>query len=454
MVLHLYRIEMSQKIIDKLRKDAWEIFVTGLQAVDPIIAVKRTLRLSDSMLDVSGRKYNLNLYDRILVLGAGKAGASMSRAVEEVLGDIITFGHVNVKYEHFDEVNKITLHEGGHPTPDKLGFDGAKIIYDALRDTNEKDLVIFLLSGGGSSLLPLPAGEISLAEKQQTTNLLLSCGATIQEINTIRKHISLLKGGLLAEVSYPATLVTLIISDVIGDPLDTIASGPTVPDPTTFKDCITVLKKYNILTKIPETVLAHINKGVDGVISDTPKSGEKVFDNVQNVIIASNLEAFKASKKKTVELGYNPLILSTMIEGETRDVAKVHAAIAKEVLKSDNPIKRPACILSGGETTVTINGKGLGGRNQEFVLASAIEISELDNVVVFSGATDGTDGPTNCAGAVTDGLTVKKAVDLGMNPLEYLMNNDSYHFFLNMGDLITTGPTNTNVMDIRIILVV
>ena len=445
---------MSQKIINKLREDAWEIFAAGLRAVDPIFAVKRTLGFSDSILEVSGRKYDLNLYDRILVLGAGKAGASMSRAVEEVVGDIITFGHVNVKYDHFDKVNKIALHEAGHPTPDEAGLSGAKIIYDTLRGTTEKDLIIFLLSGGGSSLLPLPAGGISLAEKQRTTNILLSCGATIQEINTVRKHISQLKGGQFAEVSYPATLVTLIISDVIGDPLDTIASGPTVPDPTTFKDCIAILKKYNILERIPEAVLVHINKGVDGVISDTPKSGGKVFDKVQNVIIASNMEAFKASKEKTVDLGYHPIILSTMIEGETREVAKVHVAIAKEILKSNNPIKRPACILSGGETTVTINGNGLGGRNQEFVLASAIEISELDNVVVFSGATDGTDGPTNHAGAVADGFTAKKAVDLGMNSLEYLMNNDSYHFFSNIGDLITTGPTNTNVMDIRIILVV
>ncbi len=445
---------MSQEIINKLREDAGEIFMAGLRAVDPIYAVKRVLKLENSTLEINGRMYDLNLYDRILVLGAGKAGASMSRAVEEVMGDIITFGHVNIKYGHFDKVNKIALHEASHPTPDSAGLHGAKIIYDTLRNTNEKDLIIFLLSGGGSALLPLPAGEISLTEKQQATSLLLSCGATIQEINTIRKHISLLKGGQLAEAAYPATIVTLIISDVIGDPLDAIASGPTVPDPTTFKECISVLKKYDILDKIPKSVIEHINKGVNGFIRETPKSDEKVFDKVQNVIIASNMEAFKASKEKTVELGYNTLILSTMIEGETRDVAKVHTAIAKEILKSGNPVKRPACILSGGETTVTINGNGLGGRNQEFVLASAIEISGLDNVVVFSGATDGTDGPTDSAGAVADGFTVKKAIGLNMDPLEYLMNNDSYHFFINMGDLITTGPTNTNVMDVRIIIVV
>ena len=444
---------MGPRIINRLKKDAWDIFIAGLQAVDPVFAVKRTLKISDSILDIQGRIYDLNNFDRIIVIGAGKAGASMSRALEEIVGDRISFGHVNVKYGHLDKVSKIDIHEAGHPSPDQPGYDGAKKIFNILKEANEKDFIFFLLSGGGSALMPLPATGISLTAKQQTTNLLLSCGATIQEINTIRKHISMLKGGRLANIAYPSTLVTLIISDVIGDPLDSIASGPTVPDPTTFEDCLSILKKYDIVDKIPQKVLNHIKRGGKGLEQETPKSDEIIFENVHNVIIASNAMAFKEAKRKSIELGYNPLILSTMIEGETKEVAKVHAGIVKEIIKSNNPVKRPACILSGGETTVTIRGKGLGGRNQEFVLASAIDIAGMNNVVVFSAATDGTDGPLNPAGAVADGSTLDRALKLDMNPSDFLTNNDSYRFFLKLGDLITTGPTNTNVMDIRIIVV-
>lgn len=444
---------MKPTNINRLKKDAWDIFLAGLQAVDPVFAVKRTLKLSDSTLDIQGKVYDLNKFDRIIVIGAGKAGSSMSRGLEEIIGDRITFGHVNIKYGHFDKVSKIYMQEAGHPSPDQSGYDGAKTIFNILKESNEKDFIFFLLSGGGSSLMPLPANGISLTAKQQTTNFLLSCGATIQEINTIRKHISMLKGGRLANIAYPSTLVSLIISDVIGDPLDSIASGPTVPDPTTYADCLTILKKYNIVNKIPEKVLSHINRGAKGLEQETPKSDEIIFEKVQNVIIANNTKAFKEAKKKSIELGYNPLILSTMIEGETKEVAKVHVGIAKEINKSNNPVKRPACILSGGETTVTLHGNGLGGRNQEFALAAAIDIAGMHNIIVFSGATDGTDGPLNPAGAVADGSTVDRATKLEMNPSDYLANNDSYRFFLKLGDLITTGPTNTNVMDIRIVIV-
>lgn len=445
---------MTPNIVDKLKNDAWEIFLAGIQAVDPIFAVKRALKLSGSVLEIDGVTYDLDKFKRIIVIGAGKAGASMARAVEDIIGDRITTGYVNVKYGHLDKVKTIKIHEAGHPTPDQAGNDGAKKIYDILQETTVDDLVIFLLSGGGSALLPLPANNISLTEKQQTTNLLLSCGATINEINAVRKHISRLKGGRLANHAYPSPLVTLIISDVIGDPLDAIASGPTVPDPTTFGDCMAILDKYDIADKVPDSILQRINSGLSGDIKETPKPDESVFQNAQNVIIANNTMAFKAAQRKTVELGYNTLMLSTMIEGETREVAKVHAGIAKEIRKSGNPVKPPACLLSGGETTVTIRGRGLGGRNQEFVLAASIEIAGLKNTIVFSAATDGTDGPLNPAGAVADGSTSERAQKLNLDPNDYLKNNDSYRFFLTLGDLITTGPTNTNVMDIRIMLVV
>lgn len=444
---------MMSRIINKMRKDALDIFLAGLQAVDTVSAVKRFLKRRGSILKVKGKIYDLDQFDRVIVVGAGKAGSAMSRALEEIIGDRITLGHVNVKYGYLDNVNKIKIQEAGHPAPDQSGYDGANRIFNILKDAGEKDLIIFLLSGGGSALLPLPAGNISLTEKRQATNLLLSCGASIQEINAVRKHISRLKGGWLANAAFPATLITLIISDVIGDRLDTIGSGPAVPDSTTFADCISILKKYGIADKIPKRVLRHINQGAAGIEKETPKSNEAIFQKVQNVIIANNTKAFNGAQRKAVKLGYNPLILSTMIEGETRETAKVHTGIAKEIVKSNNPVKRPACVFSGGETTVTIRGKGLGGRNQEFVLAAAIEIAGQKNTVVFSAATDGTDGPLNHAGAVADSLTVKRALNLNLNPADYLMNNDSYRFFLKLGDLITTGPTNTNVMDIRIILV-
>lgn len=446
---------MKGKTILDLKSIGIDIFNAGLLAVNPVNAVKNVVKLSGSNLEVDDESYNLDDFDRIIVIGAGKAGAAMSRAIEEVLGDRISFGHVIVKYGHLDDgVKKIYIHEAAHPVPDEAGYESAKIIYDVLEKAGEKDLIIFLLSGGGSALMPLPIDSISLLEKQQTTNLLLASGATINEINAIRKHISQFKGGQLAGKAFPAKLITLIISDVVGDPLDTIASGPTVPDNSTFEDCLTILKKYNLIFEVSEGVLKHIKDGADGLVPDTPKLNEPIFENVQNVIVANNMKAFSAAKIKAEELGFKPLILSTMIEGETREIAKMHAGIAKEIQKSGNPITTPACILSGGETTVTIFGNGLGGRNQEFSLASAIEIDGMKNVVILSVATDGTDGPTDSAGAVADGNTLSRAVEMNMKATDYLADNDSYHFFQQLGDLVNTGPTNTNVMDIRIMMVV
>jgi len=285
------------------------------------------------------------------------------------------------------------------------------------------------------------------------TNLLLECGANINEINAIRKHISKLKGGGIARLAYPSTVVALILSDVVGDPLDVIASGPTVPDKSTFGDCMAILKKYELLEEVPESIQARIQRGIKGEIEETPKAGNPIFEKTHNVIIGSNIIAVKAAEGKARELGYGTIILSTFIEGETREVAKVHAAIAKEILKTNHPVSPPACIISGGETTVTIRGKGLGGRNQEFVLAAALDIQELEGVVILSGGTDGTDGPTDAAGAIADADTVRRALELGFDANAYLDDNDSYHFFGKLGDLLTTGPTNTNVMDLRLILV-
>jgi hydroxypyruvate reductase len=439
--------------LNQLRSDGMEIFVDALRAVDPTEAVKRYLKVEGKGLVVDGKAYTFRDYANIYVIGAGKAGASMGRAVEAIVGDRITKGIINVKYGHVSQLKRVKLNEVGHPIPDEKGVQGSEEIAGLLEHLGEDDLVICLISGGGSALLPSPAEGISLQDKQKMTNILLECGANINEINAIRKHISKLKGGGIARRAYPASVVALILSDVVGDPLDVIASGPTVPDNSTFGDCMAILKKYDFLEKAPESIKARIQRGIEGEIEETPKAGNSIFEKTHNVIIGSNIIAVKAAEGRARELEYNPLILSTFIEGETREVAKVHAAIAKEILKTNHPIGPPACIISGGETTVTIRGEGLGGRNQEFALAAALDIRELEGVVILSGGTDGTDGPTDAAGAIADVDTVSRAEQLGLDAAAYLEDNDSYHFFQKLEDLLVTGPTNTNVMDLRLILV-
>ncbi|MCW9050500.1 MAG: glycerate kinase, partial [Deltaproteobacteria bacterium] len=318
---------------------------------------------------------------------------------------------------------------------------------------DEKTLVICLISGGGSALMPLPVDGVTLEDKQETTKVLLACGATIHEINTIRKHLSFIKGGGLAKAVYPATLITLILSDVVGDDLDSIASGPCVPDSRTFADCRLILRKYAIETEIPSSVVRHIDSGIAGKVPETPGTGQVFFEKTQNVVVGSNFNALLRAKEKADLLGYNTLLISSMLEGETRDVAANHIAIAREIQLHGLPLLRPACLLSGGETTVRIRGTGKGGRNQEFVLAAAIKMSGMNDVLILSAGTDGNDGPTDAAGAIADHSTLERAVALGLDPSRYLDNNDSYNFFDKLGDLYKTGPTNTNVMDLRIVLV-
>jgi len=443
-----------EKDLTRLRKDAQEIFRAGVEAVNPINAIKRHLRLKDHQLTVEDIKYDLTEFENIYVIGAGKASAAMAQALEELLGEKLNSGLVNIKYNHGLPLRKIQLTESGHPVPDEAGFRGAQKIVKLLEKTGEKDLVIFLISGGGSALFPYPVEGLSLEDKQKVTKTLLEVGANIHEINALRKHLSLVKGGRLARFAFPSTLISLILSDVIGNDLDSIASGPTVPDQSTFGDCLRILDKYQIRDRIPSIVVEIIENGARGEIEESPKAGDPVFDRTQNLIIGSNIQAVEAAKKKADDLGYNSLILSTFIEGETKDVAKVHAAVAKEILSSGNPIGRPVCVISGGETTVTIHGKGLGGRNLEFALSAAIDIAGLKDVVVLSAGTDGTDGPTDAAGAIADGSSVERAEDMGMYAERFLRENDSYNFFQSLGDLIITGPTYTNVMDLRLVLVI
>ena len=437
----------------KLRSDAVSIFEAGVNAVDPENAVRSHMSLRDGNLIINGTAFDLSAFDNIYVIGMGKAAAPMARAVEDILGDRVTAGIINVKHGHTVGLDKIKINEAAHPVPDEAGHSGAKEIVSLLEGTGERDLIIFLVSGGGSALLPHAAHGLTLEDKRILTARLLECGATIHEINTLRKHVSRVKGGRLARLAYPSTLISLILSDVIGDDLDSIASGPTVPDRSTFGDCIGIIEKYGLRDKLPARVIEYIDRGAEGLEEETPKPGDPVFEHTLNVIVGSNIAAAIAAREKAASLGYNSIILSTFIDGETAPAAMLHAAIAREIISSGNPLHAPACVISGGETTVTIRGKGRGGRNQEFALASATALKGLKNVILLSGGTDGTDGPTDAAGAIAYGDTVERAMRLGLDASEYIKNNDSYTFFQALGDLLITGPTNTNVMDLRVLLV-
>jgi hydroxypyruvate reductase len=444
---------MNPESLSTLRKDARHIFDAALLAVDPEKAIHRYVRRTDHMLSVDQQTYDLKAFRHIYVVGAGKAGGLMAAALESILGDRLAGGVVNVKHGHTVPVHRIELIESGHPIPDNAGVHGAERIARLLESLDEEALVFCVLSGGGSALTPLPVAGITLEEKQAVTGFMMDCGATINEINTVRKHISQMKGGHLARLASPATVISLILSDVIGDPLDVIASGPTVADPSTFADCRAIMTRYQLENTIPASVIRHLQEGGEGRNPETPKPGDPVLDRVQNVLIATGRQALEAARTEAKHRGYHSLILSSSIDGETREIARVYAAIAREIQTSGHPVPPPACIISGGETTVTIRGKGKGGRNQEFVLAATPGISGLDQTVVFSAGTDGTDGPTDAAGAIADGMTIAHGQQAGLDAEAYLNENDAYHFFEALNDLVITGPTNTNVMDLRLLLV-
>jgi glycerate 2-kinase len=431
-------MKLATRMEARLRRQALAIFKAALRAANPAEAVARRLARED-----------LTRYRHIYVVGAGKAGAAMARAAERVLGRRITRGLLNVKYGHVAPLRRIELNECGHPVPDQRGVEGARRIAEIAAGAGPGDLVLCLISGGASALLPLPADPITLDEKQEVTRLLLACGASIHEINAVRKHISRIKGGQLARLAWPARVLSLLLSDVIGDDLDVIGSGPTAPDASTFARARAILEKYGIYDRAPAAIRERIESGSRGEIAETPKRGERIFTRVRNVVIGSNRLAVDAADAHARQLGFRTLVLSTFVEGETREIARMHAAIAKEIVHAGRPLRPPACVITGGETTVTLSGDGMGGRNQEFALAAAIDIAGLANVVVLSAGTDGSDGPTDAAGAIADGRTLAR----DPRAAEFLSRHDSYHYFEGLHDLIVTGPTGTNVMDVRLILV-
>lgn len=437
----------------KARKLALESLETALNAADPKQMLKSRLLLENSTLKVDGHSFNLERLKNVYVIGGGKASGSMAEAVEEILGKRITAGLVNVPHGSKNKTGTIKLHGASHPVPDESGVEGTRRMLEIVEHAKTNDLVICLISGGGSSLMPLPREGISLADKREITQALLKSGATINEVNTVRKHVSDFKGGWLAKKAYPAAILNLILSDVVGDPLDFIASGPTVSDSTTFNDAVEVLKKYSLWTKAPKSIKKVLSEGKRGLIPETPKADDEAFKKVYSVIVGNNRSSSLAACGWLKSAGLNTLLLTATLEGEARHVGVMLATIGKEVIVSGNPVSKPAGIVAGGETTVTVMGKGLGGRNQELVLAAALKLGGSDGVVVASVSTDGIDGPTDAAGAVADGKTVTRALKMGRAPEKFLAENNSYRFFSELNDLIFTGPTGTNVNDVSVILV-
>jgi glycerate-2-kinase len=444
----------STDVNREARRIALDAIEKALESVDPKVLIRSRFKLSNDKLIVNNDIFELKSFRRILVVGGGKASGYIAEALEEVLNGRIEDGVVVVPRgtaERF-KTKIIRLHEASHPIPDQSSVEGARKIMELVKEADEDDLVLCLISGGGSSLMAYPREGISLEDKRKTTDVLLKCGATINEINTVRKHLSKFKGGQLARSIYPATLISLLLSDVVGDPLDVIASGPTVPDTTTFKDAINVLKKYNVWDAVPESVRTFLLNGERGLIDETPKSNDQSFKKAHNYIIGNNRIACFAAMNELKRAGLNTILLTSQIEGEARNIGLMIGAIAKEIISSNNPVQRPAGLIIGGETTVTVTGRGIGGRNQEICLASALRISGLKGVAVASISTDGIDGPTDAAGAIVDGNTIFHSELKGLDAEKYLHNNDSYSFFKEIGDLIYTGPTGTNVNDISILI--
>ena len=425
---------------------AKEIFRAAVDAANPYRGVARACDEIHLLFREGG-------FARLHVVGFGKASPAMALALEESLGGLIDDGIIITKYGHTPsrKLERIRLFESGHPIPDENGQEASRRLVNLVESADDRTLVISLISGGGSALLVSPLAGISLADKQVTTDLLLKAGADIHDLNTVRKHLSRVKGGRLAELIYPATSLSLILSDVVGDRLDVIASGPTAPDPTTYRDALDVLVKYNLAKTVPVSVAELLAKGQIGKVPETPKPGNPLFSNTTNMIIGSNRRALEAAQGKAEGLGFRTEVLSAEISGEARDVGRWLARKAL-VVKRSMGMQSPVCLISGGETTVTVKGKGKGGRNMELALSFALEVEGIAGITLLSAGTDGTDGPTDSAGAIVDGDTILRARRGGINPELHLRDNDSYDFFRRAGGLLLTGATGTNVMDIQLIL--
>jgi hydroxypyruvate reductase len=429
---------------EKIKEISLDIFAEAIHRVDP-------KEITAHALDEY--KTDFKSAEKLFVIAVGKAAYPMSEACEDFFGDRISRGIVLTKYGHGGALRRFGVIEAGHPIPDENGITGAQTILALAREASENDLVLVLLSGGGSALLTSPAAGITINDLKTTNQFLIHSGASIHEINAVRKHLSRITGGHLALAAHPATVVTLILSDVVDDDLSTIASGPTAPDPTTFRDALSVIQKYDGEEIVPLPVVDHLTAGIRGSILETPKETDPVFRSVENRVIGNAALALSAADRRAYELGLNTSVLSSSFSGDTAQLSRFHAAVAREILTHRRPVAPPACVISGGETTVFVRGSGKGGRNTEFALSFAIAVQKLPGVFGLFCGSDGTDGPTDAAGAFAGCDTVQRARERGLDPDLSLENSDSYPFFDALGDLIKTGPTQTNVMDIRLVFV-
>lgn len=437
---------MNNKVV------AEQIFLAGVHRVLPGSLITNAMSIKDNCLFVNDFRFNLDTVGKLYVIGAGKASALMGEEVERILGDRIAQGHIVVKHGHACPLKRIKVTEAGHPVPDSNGFEATRAILELTRKAEGNDIVICLLSGGGSALLAdFPEGS-SQEEIKLVNNLLVNCGASIREINTVRKHLSGVKGGQLSRAVFPGMMISLILSDVTGDPLDVIASGPTVPDPTTFQQAVQIIKKYNLSEFLPEGIVRFLLEGASGYKPETPKADDPVFKRTFNILIGNNRLALEAAARKASELNIKAEIISDMIEGDISEVSDYLVSTALK-FQCNQDVHKPVCLLFGGEPTVKVTGKGTGGRNQHLALYCSVLLRNHQGITILSAGTDGNDGPTSAAGAVVDCDTFNVAESRNIIPDEYLRKFDSYNFFLKAGGHIITGPTMTNVMDIIIIIV-
>ncbi|MFZ6027483.1 MAG: glycerate kinase type-2 family protein [Chloroflexota bacterium] len=430
--------------------DVASVLAAAIQAVDPYAAVQKNLERTQASLRIGQATYDQKRVHLRKVVGAGKASPAMLQAALDVIGDQLEGGCVIAK--HFDAENLQTglvpVLKGSHPIPDEQSVRATRRLLSTLQGSRPDDLILCLLSGGGSALMTAPLPGITLADMQSITAKLLTCGATIQEINTLRKHLDAAKGGRLAHLAYPASMACLILSDVVGNPLDIIASGPTVPDRSTYADCWEIVTRYALERQIPASIVAVLQAGVAGEIAETPKPGDPTLARTSNTLVGSNRQAALAGLAQAQALGYHTLLLTTYLQGEARLAGQFIGAIARQVAESGEPVARPACIAIGGETTVSVHGAGRGGRNQELALGSVDHLAGIAGCLLVTFASDGEDGPTDAAGALVSGETRQQARTQGLEPDGFLQENDSYNFFQAMGDLLTPGPTGTNVNDL------
>ncbi len=439
--------------LSRIRRILMEVVDSAISAGNPAVSIRKWVKLNGERLEIANCSIDLEQVGRIVVVGGGKAGVAMAIAIEQILGDRLSGGIVNIPEGMLPEsyTGKIKFIEASHPIPNGSAMEGARGMLSLVKELGAQDLVIFVVSGGGSAIITLPAEGITLTQLQELTLLLLKSGANIHELNTVRKHLSAVKGGQLAREAYPAQIVTLLISDVVGDGLDTIASGPTYWDSTTFSDALAVLEKYKLTDKVPAEVLGRLKDGIKWLIPETPNRGDECFENAYFQIVGSNRDATEAAEKTARANDLNVIVLTTKLQGEAREVGQNLSYIAEEVLREGK--QRPCLFLLGGETTVHVTGKGVGGRNQELALSAVSGLAGLKDVAMISFSTDGIDGPTDASGAIVDGFTLQRAKELGINPQTYLEDNDAYHFFEKLEDLIFTGPTGTNIVDCTALLV-